>query len=259
MVTGILLSFNNARKNAIAEITSAEKLTLYLFDTAIARQHQFNFNKFESNAFKLERLAHLRHLKIQYVNTAGKVIDSNQISKGNPFQNRAPIWFESLLNKLAPAWQPSILPLKHQDKLLGKLIITPDPTYEYAEIWKQITDLLLVLFIFFISVNLIISWAIAQTLKLTENIILALNEIEKGNLETRLPAFKLIEMDKIGQKFNRMIETLQLSIAQNHQLTQQLITLQEEERKSIARDLHDEFGQCLTAIHTDASVVFDVG
>jgi len=42
---------------------------------------------------------------------------------------------------------------------------------------------------------------------------------------------------------------------QNHKLTQQLITLQEAERKSLARDLHDEFGQCLTAIQTDASVI----
>ena len=33
------------------------------------------------------------------------------------------------------------------------------------------------------------------------------------------------------------------------------MTLQEAERKSLARDLHDEFGQCLTAINTDANVI----
>ncbi|MGS0743682.1 histidine kinase [Glaciimonas sp. GG7] len=48
---------------------------------------------------------------------------------------------------------------------------------------------------------------------------------------------------------------MEQSISRNHLLSQQLISLQEAERKSLARDLHDEFGQCLTAIHTDASVV----
>lgn len=89
----------------------------------------------------------------------------------------------------------------------------------------------------------------------TDRILYALNELEEGNLNTRLPNFKVAELAKIGLKFNRMIETLQTSINKNHQLTQELMTLQEQERKSLARDLHDEFGQCLTAIHTDASVI----
>jgi len=38
-------------------------------------------------------------------------------------------------------------------------------------------------------------------------------------------------------------------------LTQQIIRLQEDERKNIAHDLHDEIGQHLTAINIDASVI----
>jgi two-component system sensor histidine kinase UhpB len=52
-----------------------------------------------------------------------------------------------------------------------------------------------------------------------------------------------------------MVKTLRASIEQNHQLSQKLIRIQEEERKSLARDLHDEFGQSLTAIHADAAVL----
>jgi two-component system sensor histidine kinase UhpB len=106
-----------------------------------------------------------------------------------------------------------------------------------------------------VLVNITVIWAVAQALKPTEKILHALDALEEGDLDTRLPAFKLPELSRIGKKFNRMIETLQRSIQKNHKLTQELITLQEQERKSLARDLHDEFGQCLTAIHTDASVV----
>jgi two-component system sensor histidine kinase UhpB len=142
-----------------------------------------------------------------------------------------------------------------KDQLLGKLVITPDPTYEYAEIWKQMTELLVLLAIFFICVNLMIAWAIAQALKPTESILQTLNALEKGDLAARLPHFKLPELSLIGKQFNHMIETLQHSISQNHKLAQRLITLQEAERKNLARDLHDEFGQCLTAINTDANVI----
>jgi two-component system sensor histidine kinase UhpB len=255
MLAGVLLSFNNARKNALAEISSAEKSTLYLFDTASFNRNHSNLKEFDYHAFKLNRLAHMRHLKIELIDNAGNVLDTNQAVVGRKFHNEAPAWVESVFNRISPVWQPSIRPVEFQGKALGKLVITPDPTYEYAEIWKQMTDLFILLSVFFVCVNLIISWAIAQALKPTEKILSALDEIEKGNLEARLPEFQLPELARIGQKFNRMIGTLQKSIFQNHKLTQQFITLQEEERKSLARDLHDEFGQCLTAINTDASVI----
>ena len=256
MVAGISLSFNNARKNTLAEIASAEKSTLYLFDAAIIGATTLNPNKIDLNAFKLQQLSHMRHLKIALFDIHGKLIDSNQTTEAAAqFNNEAPVWFEQLLNNTMPQWQPKIRTLTYNNKLLAKLIITPDPTYEYAEIWKQMTELLVLLALFFICVNLMIAWAINQALKPTETILTALDAIEKGHLEARLPHFNLPELARIGRKFNHMIETLQHSISQNHQLTQQLMTLQETERKSLARDLHDEFGQCLTAINTDANVI----
>ncbi len=255
MLAGIALSFNNARKNTLAEIASAETSTLYLFDNAIIAAMPTNATKIDLSAFKLQQLSHMRHLKIELFDHKNKLLDSNQAPSGGLLSNQAPAWFAHMLNQTMPQWQSKIRTLSINNQLLAKLVITPDPTYEYAEIWKQMTDLLVLLAVFFICVNLMIAWAIAQALKPTESILHTLNALEKGDLAARLPHFKLPEMVRIGQKFNHMIETLQQSILKNHQLTQQLITLQEEERKSLARDLHDEFGQCLTAINTDASVI----
>jgi len=258
MFAGAFLSLNNARQNAHAEVVSAEKLVLYLFDTAILDNPNLGQRKLANNSFHLQQLKHMRHLKIELINSTGKVIDSNQTSDGNTFQNEAPAWFESLLNQLTPKWEPSVRKLEYQGIVLGELVITPDPTYEYAEKWKQITELLTLVLVFFVLVNLMVIWAVSQALKPTTKILDALNELENGNLAARLPAFKLPELSRIGEKFNHMVETLQQSILQNHKLTQQLITLQEEERKNLARELHDEFGQCLTAINTDASVISKV-
>ena len=258
MFAGAFLSLNNARQNAHAEVVSAEKLVLYLFDTAILNDPNLGQRKLANNSFHLQQLKHMRHLKIELIDSRGKVIDSNQTQDGHTFQNEAPAWFERLLNQVTPKWEPSVRKLEYQGIALGKLVITPDPTYEYAEKWKQITDLLTLVLVFFVLVNLMVIWAVSQALKPTAKILDALNELENGNLAARLPAFKLPELSRIGEKFNRMVENLQQSILQNHKLTQELITLQEEERKNLARELHDEFGQCLTAINTDASVISKV-
>lgn len=258
MFAGGFLSLNNARQNAYAEVVSAEKLVLYLFDTAILSNPDLAHKKLLNNSFNLQQLKHMRHLKIELIDTNGKLIDSNQTIHDGTFQNDAPLWFERLLNQLTRKWQPSVRLLEYQGVSMGKLVITPDPTYEYAEKWKQITDLLNLVLVFFVLVNLMVIWAVSQALKPTAKILDALNELENGNLAARLPAFKLPELSRIGEKFNHMVETLQQSILQNHKLTQQLITLQEEERKNLARELHDEFGQCLTAINTDASVISKV-
>jgi two-component system sensor histidine kinase UhpB len=116
-------------------------------------------------------------------------------------------------------------------------------------------DTLQLIGIFFILINALIVWILSNALNPIEHILFSLNQLEEGNLKTRIPHLKTKELSIIGQKFNRMVKTLEESISRNHQLSQQLINLQETERKKLARDLHDEFGQSLTAIHADAAAL----
>lgn len=258
MLGGMLLNIFNARQNVRAEVESTEKLALYLFDTGILNNPGAMLNHPENKPLRLQSLRHMRHVRIEFQDISGRVLDSNRTGQFSDHQNDAPDWFESLMDIVTPKWQPQSRDIQYQGQLLGRLVITPDPTYEYAEIWKQITDLMLLLSVFFVSVNLMVSWAVGQALKPTDNILQALNSLERGDLAARLPAFDLPELARIGEKFNRMVETLQQSIQRNHRLTQQLISLQEEERKALARDLHDEFGQSLTAINADAAAVLQL-
>ena len=254
MFAGTLMSINNARQNTEAEVKSAEKLVLYLFDTAILNNDKLSQKQIEKHTFNLQHLKHMRHIKIELTNEYGEVVDSNHLSK-NEAVDEAPRWFKALLNRFTTQWNPSIRTLEYRGRVLGKLIITPDPDYEYAEKWKQLIELLTLISVFFVLVNLSVIWAVAQALKPTERILSALNALEEGKLDTRLPQFNTPELAPIGEKFNHMIAKLEFSIQQNHRLTHELISLQEQERKNLARDLHDEFGQCLTAINTDASII----
>ena len=71
-------------------------------------------------------------------------------------------------------------------------------------------------------------------------------ELKKTNIK---------ELDIIGKKFNEMVKKLREGNVKIHKLSQDLINVQEQEKKELARNLHDEFGQSLTAIQAEAASI----
>jgi two-component system sensor histidine kinase UhpB len=64
-----------------------------------------------------------------------------------------------------------------------------------------------------------------------------------------LPAFKLLEWQRIGSALNHFTATQKQLLFERKQLVLQLLSVQDDERAFIARELHDELGQCLTGIN----------
>jgi signal transduction histidine kinase len=78
-------------------------------------------------------------------------------------------------------------------------------------------------------------------------IIDGLRRLQQGDLSWRLPRFRTAEFNLIARAFNELSEDLTRTNAARAALTTRLFQVQEEERRALARDLHDEFGQCLSA------------
>lgn len=257
MLGGLTFNVYNARDNVRAEVESTEKLTLYLFDTAILDNKEILKRNLGQKPFKLQSLKHMRHIKIEYFDANNKLTDSNRDDENLNFVE-APKWFEGIISVVSPKWSQKTRIIELDGKVLGRIEMTPDPRYEYAEIWKQMKDAFILVLIYFVLVNLLISFVVNYALRPTTIIHHALQRLGEGDLKARLPAFQTHELKNIGEKFNEMAEKLEDSIQRNHELSRQLITLQEAERKSIARDLHDEFGQSLTAIQADSQAALAV-
>ena len=63
------------------------------------------------------------------------------------------------------------------------------------------------------------------------------------------------ELAVITNRFNTLAEALDLAREENSGLYRQLISVQEEERREIANELHDEAGPCLFGITANASSI----
>jgi two-component system sensor histidine kinase UhpB len=257
MLAGALMMVQNARENVRAEIESTAELASHLLDKEIIYYSGLPQGDANELPFNLQNFSHIRHLRIEFHDRLGRIRDSNQLAKHRRDQKVPPAWFAGALAIVSPAWVPTSRPIYWSGRMIGDLVITPDPSYEIAEVWEDTVGLMLLVSVFFVAVNVMVYWAIARALRPVDHIVTALDALEQGNLDTRLPAFQTMELARISEKFNSMVCTLKRSIESNHRLSRKLIHLQEEERKSLARNLHDEVGQCLTAITADAAAILD--
>lgn len=257
LLIGAVFMLINARENVRAEIESTANLALHLLDREILAFSGTPIGGPNAMPFQLASLNHIRHLRIEFFNMQGILRDTNQQGKEAANHRVPPRWFVRLMTNIDPLNYVSRTVI-FGGKPVGQLVITPDPSYEIEETWDDTKDLLAVVFIFFISVNLLVYFAIDKALKPVGRILVALTDLENGKLETRLSDFELPELASIGKKFNGMAEKLELSIKRNLGLSRHIISLEEVERKSLARDLHDEIGQSITAIHVDAQAIINI-
>lgn len=257
MLAGAMQMVQNAREDVRAEIESTAGLASHLLDKEIIYYSGLPQGDANELPFNLKNFSHIRHLRIEFHDRLGHIRDSNQPAKRGGDKDAPPAWFAGALEIVSLGWMPTSRPVYLSGRMIGELVITPDPSYEIAEVWEDTVGLMLLVGVFFVAVNVMVYWAIARALRPVDHIVKALDALEQGDLEARLPPFRTSEMARISEKFNSMVQTLKQSIESNHRLSRKLIHLQEEERKSLARDLHDEVGQCLTAITADAAAILD--
>jgi len=137
---------------------------------------------------------------------------------------------------------------------VGEFTVMPNLDSEAAAIWHQLRTVLGMTFgVLFL--NLLIYLPVRRALQPSDQIIETLERMEAGDLSARMPRPRLVELRRIGAGFDHLAERLQKTMAEHRQLAQRLLAVREEERRHLARELHDEFGQCLASVGAEAAFI----
>lgn len=166
-----------------------------------------------------------------------------------------PLWFEHAYRSIFNPESEVIRPIILQGQHYGTLTVTPSPEMEIAEAWHQTSSLMTLSAATVLAVCVLVYLTISRALKPTQTIVEGLTELESGRLAYRLPSFELHEWQTIAAAINQLATSQQRLLNESQTLLVKLIELQEQERRSLARELHDEYGQCLAAINAVATSI----
>src|ERR1700758_872997 len=190
---------------------------------------------------------------IAYRAASGNVVQ--RVCLGPPGgQSEPPRLFAAFYRTLFDPGREAVWPVLAPDNTrIGDAVVWLDPAVRTAEAWHGAGRLMTALLIALPLLCAAVYAALARALRSTRLIRAGLERIARGDLAARLPPFDLAELTAIRDVFNQLAESLALTLAERNELTRRLIALQDEERKHLARELHDECGQSLAAIRALAA------
>src|SRR5689334_2938009 len=193
-------------------------------------------------------LRRLRHVRI----TRGdEGVAPASIADQTDEATSVPSWFVALIH---PEKTSVSVPVSIHGKP-SSLVITSIPNDEIAEIWDGIVTQLGVGSAVAAVLLLITMLVVGRALAPLEALGQAMGKIEGGAYDARVTPSGAPELAALCTRLNHLAMTLGEAVEEKRRLAARAVSLQDIERKEIARELHDEFGPYLFALRAHVGAV----
>lgn len=167
----------------------------------------------------------------------------------------APWWFQHLFAFLFAGETSVQHTLVHRGASYGTITTSTETSVIAERALQALSRMLAIWGAMITAMCLLVYIIVDRSLRPTNDILAGLNRLADGNLSCRLPAFRLSELDRIATVFNSLAERLQGTTRERADLARKLVDAQEQERRQIARELHDDVAQRLNALSCSASTI----
>jgi two-component system, NarL family, sensor histidine kinase UhpB len=195
-------------------------------------------------------LSRLRHVSIALRDEGGNPLTQPRADTDDDTRG-PPAWFVSLVH---PEQTAVSVPVSIHGKP-GSLLITSHPDDEIAEIWDAIVTQLEVGSVIALALFLVMMNVVGRALAPLQSLADVMAELEDGRYQARVAPGGAPELAAICTKLNHLAATLSEAIEDKRRLAERTVSLQDVERKEIARELHDEFGPYLFSLRAHASAL----
>lgn len=150
---------------------------------------------------------------------------------------------------------PLRIPVEVNGEPIDTIVITPRPDDEFSELWEAVKRIFQ-WGVIISTVTIVLTWLIVnRSLSPIHALRDAMRRMEAGKFDQRVPEVGPPEIKSICGGLNGLAAALQKAHDENQRLTTNMILIQDEERRDIARELHDELGPYLFSIRTDAALL----
>lgn len=245
-IGGILAVFDSRNRAAVETRSNVELSRHHIAAQAREIDRPADIAPF---TWRLEQeMAQFRHVSIHVTTPGGQTVGKGPHERAGAPEDRerAPDWFVSLVQPTKYVERVPIV--TGSGELLGTVLIEGEPDDEIAEAW----ELLVLMSILWLGGTALMMTGLYFLLGFILDPLVTLadgmHELEGGHYGLRIEAPKVREFGAIVSSFNTLAEALDNAQAENSRLYRQLIAVQEDERRQLSRDLHDEFGPCLFGI-----------
>jgi two-component system sensor histidine kinase UhpB len=250
LVSGVVTVLQ-ARKSTRIEIAASSRLAdTFVRETIRLMPQDLTAERFLATLPLQLRVP--RHVRISVTDAAGRPVTArvgHGLEKGED-TSAPPRWFAALIGS---SIETRDIPILLRDQRIGTVSIVSEPSDEIEEVWENTVALAAVALPLDVTMIGLLYILFGRVLDPLTGLGRGLSELEQRNYRVRLVRPRPREFASITDRFNALAEALEAARDENARLTRRLISAQDDERRRMALDLHDEVGPSLFGLKAAAT------